>query len=517
MTAVGSSKAISNREIFYLVFLLQQSGMFWLLPYFLVRGNGTLGISAIFGGLLTAIGIILVGHYRVSHIAEMEFMSALRQRHTVLGTGAGVLVCLLYLMFAILMLYSLVDVIQKQLLTETPRMVLCAVTVLLAGWLSKGGLESIARLNMLCIGALFIMMITSVVGTLDLFTIEHALPLQMKNTVQFEEALLQSMFCYSGLLVVFMLYPASREKHSLYLTLGKAVAAAETTVAGAVAGDCDGQYPAEAIDAYAKVIAEAKQKYEDVAQSQESVDAALLQLNEATKAFAAAKVIIDFAELKAIVATAKSAMTTAEPEKGEGAGKYPVAAFDALQAAIDKAAAIVGSKTVNQVTVDAECEALDKAIATFAAARVPNDYSQLRTLIAEAKALLEAVKNGQYECEEEDYEDMRASLEKNEALLYSTNQDDIDRAVKLLKRDIALFKSLITPTAIDSVEQSSWVITVDHGVLSVANLPQQASVYVYTLSGELVGEQSSVALTRGVYLVRIVAGDVAYTRKLMVE
>ena len=34
--------------------------------------------------------------------------------------------------------------IQKQLLTETPRMVLCAVTVLLAGWLSKGGLESIA-------------------------------------------------------------------------------------------------------------------------------------------------------------------------------------------------------------------------------------------------------------------------------------------------------------------------------------------------------------------------------------
>jgi hypothetical protein len=102
-------------------------------------------------------------------------------------------------------------------------------------------------------------------------------------------------------------------------------------------------------------------------------------------------------------------------------------------------------------------------------------------------------------------------------VLYSTNQDDIDRAVKLLKRDIALFKSLITPTAIDSVEQSSWIITVDHGVLSVANLPQQASVYVYTLSGELVGEQSSVALTRGVYLVRIVAGDVVNTRKLVVE
>ena len=148
---------------------------------------------------------------------------------------------------------------------------------------------------------------------------------------------------------------------------------------------------------------------------------------------------------------------------------------------------------------------------------MPNDYSQLRALIAEAKELLEAVKNGQYVCEEEDYEDMRASLEKNEALLYSTNQDDIDRAVKLLKRDIALFKSLITPTAIDSVQHASWTITVDRGVLSVANLPQQASVYVYTLSGQLVSESANVVLNRGAYLVRIVHGDVVDTRKLMVE
>ena len=222
---MGSSKVISNREIFYLVFLLQQSGMFWLLPYFLVRGNGTLGIAAIFGGLLAAIGIIMVGHCRVSHIAEIEFMTALRQRHKAAGTVIGGLFCLLYLTFAALMLYSLVDVMQKQLLTETPRIVLCAVTVLLAGWLSKGGLESIVRLNMLCTGALFIMMITSAAGTMDLFTAENALPLRINNTVQFEEAVLQSIFCYSGLLAVFMLYPASKERQSLYLTLGKAVGA----------------------------------------------------------------------------------------------------------------------------------------------------------------------------------------------------------------------------------------------------------------------------------------------------
>lgn len=299
--------------------------------------------------------------------------------------------------------------------------------------------------------------------------------------------------------------------------LGKAVTAAEAAVSGAVVGDFDGQYPAEALDAYNKIIAAVKLKYEDITQSQATIDAALAELNEATKAFASSKVVIDFAELKAIVATAKSAIASAEPEKGEGAGKYPVAAFDALQAAIDRASAIVGSKAVNQVTVNNECEALDKAITAFAIARVPNDYTQLQALVDEAQALLAAVQNGEYVCDEDDYEDMRASLEKNKPLLYSTNQDDIDRAVKLLKRDITLFKSLITPTAIDVLEDDLCVISVVDGILRVDNLPEKAEVVVYTLSGKLVAHSSDVALHKGVYLVRVVNGTVEKVRKLIVE
>lgn len=299
--------------------------------------------------------------------------------------------------------------------------------------------------------------------------------------------------------------------------LGKALTMAENSVANAVAGDCNGQYPADAIVAYEKVVAEAKVIYEDITQGQDAVDAALKALNDATSAFAVQKVVIDFAELKAIVATAKNAMTSAEPERGEGAGKYPVSAFDELQAAIDRASLIVGSGEVNQVVVDSECEALDAAIAKFAAARVPNDYTQLQALVDEATALLAAAKNGEYIYNQADYDDMAASLEKNATLLSSTNQDDIDRAVKLLKRDIALFKSLITPSAIDKAEGDLWTVTVNDGVLEVTNLRDDARVAVYTLSGKLVGNSSSTVLLRGVYFVHVVYGEINETRKLIVE
>ena len=220
---MGSSKVISNREIFYLVFLLQQSGVFWLLPYFWVRGNGTAGIGAIFGGLITAVSIIWVGQYWGTRIGDLEFIAALRQSHKILGSLLGGVCCMFYLIFAILMLYCFVDVVQKQILTETPHFVLCMVTMLLAGWLSRGGLESIARFAILCIGALILMVIVSIAGTMDLFTPEAALPLIIYDKAQLESAFVQSAFCYSGLLSVFMLYPASGEKHSLHKVLYKAV------------------------------------------------------------------------------------------------------------------------------------------------------------------------------------------------------------------------------------------------------------------------------------------------------
>lgn len=299
--------------------------------------------------------------------------------------------------------------------------------------------------------------------------------------------------------------------------LGKALTAAENRMKEAVAGDYDGQYPADAIDNYTNVIANVRKIYDDVEQDQAAVDEALAQLNEATNLFNTHKVIIDFSELKSIIAIAKSTMTTAESEKGEGAGKYPVSAFDILQAAIDKASVIVGSKTVNQANVNAECEALDDAIATFAMARVPNDYTALQKLVDEITALLAAVKNGEYEYEQEDYDDMVASLEKNAALLNSTNQDEIDRSVKLLNRDLALFKSLITATAIEAVAATQWTFTINDRVLTVSALPKQATIAVYTIQGEIVATTKQATLSPGVYLIHIAYDDKTETRKIMVK
>lgn len=300
------------------------------------------------------------------------------------------------------------------------------------------------------------------------------------------------------------------------VALGKALAAAEKSVSEVVAGDCDGQYPAEAIQAYANTIAAAREIYEDITQGQAAVDAALIELNEATSLFVTQKVMIDFAELKAIVATAKKVLSEAEAEKGEGAGKYPVAAFDILQAAIDKASEIVGSKMANQAVVDAECVALDDAIATFTATRVPNDYTQLRALVDEATALLAAVSNGEYGYEQGDYDDMLASLEKNAAFLGSTNQDDIDRAVKLLKRDLALFKSLITPMGIQNVD-GEWIIKVADGMLAIDGLPKQAMVAIYTVHGQLLATTREVVISKGIYLVRISYDGKDETRKVVIK
>lgn len=213
---MGSSKIISNREIFFLVLMIQQSGLFWLLPYFLVRGNGTAGLGAVLAGILAAICIILIGHYWGRHMPNMGFVTALRQRHAAIGTITGLLFCLWYLLFAVLILYSFVDAAQKQLLPDTPRIVLCAVIALLTGWMSKGGLEALARLNMLCIGSIVLMMTVSIAGTADLFHPEYALPIQIQNTAQMQEAAVHSVFCYSSLLSVFMLYPASADKQTMH-------------------------------------------------------------------------------------------------------------------------------------------------------------------------------------------------------------------------------------------------------------------------------------------------------------
>ena len=98
---------------------------------------------------------------------------------------------------------------------------------------------------------------------------------------------------------------------------------------------------------------------------------------------------------------------------------------------------------MNQVAVDGQTATLTTAIATFKASRIPNDYTELQALVDEATQLIADVEAGKISCSPEDLEELKSSLDKNAAALESTNQDEIDRAAKLLRRDISLFSSII--------------------------------------------------------------------------
>lgn len=227
--------------------------------------------------------------------------------------------------------------------------------------------------------------------------------------------------------------------------LAAAIQQATTAITNAVAGDCNGQYPASAIEAYKQVLSTATTVNEkpDDQLTQAEIDAATADLKAAAETFKAARVTINLTELKVAIAEAQKVQTDAQSEKGTGPGKYPENAFAALQTAINDAQTIVSENKVNQVAVDGQTATLTTAIATFKASRIPNDYTELQALVDEATQLIADVEAGKISCSPEDLEELKSSLDKNAAALESTNQDEIDRAAKLLRRDISLFSSII--------------------------------------------------------------------------
>ncbi len=280
--------------------------------------------------------------------------------------------------------------------------------------------------------------------------------------------------------------------------LDAAIATAKANIGTAVAGDCNGQYPAEAIDAYqqALAVAEAVNKKADDELTQAEIDAATAVLQQATATFSAARISIDMTNLRAFISHAQAALSAKEPERGEGPGKIPESAFAALQEAMEKAQTMVSENKVNQATVDAEAEALSAAIATFFDARVPNDYSVLQALVDEATQLIADAMEGKIQCEQEDLDELRASLEKNAAALESTDQTIIDRSAKLLKRDIALFRNLTS------------------GVAAVEG--PASEVRIYDLQGRLMAT-SRQQLPPATYIMTVTTAGKSVTRKVVVK
>ncbi|MBQ2499638.1 MAG: protein kinase [Bacteroidales bacterium] len=151
----------------------------------------------------------------------------------------------------------------------------------------------------------------------------------------------------------------------------------------------------------------------------------------------------------------------------------------------------------------------------FSNSRTPNDYTALQSLVDRAHQLLALCESGNYVYIQEDYDDLVASLASAEPLLTSTDQDAIDRAVKILRRDIALLEQNMV-VGISGLSQGGIGIGTRDGRIVVENLPAGATVNIYSLAGRPVATDASAVLPRGVYVVRINVGKVI-TRKVTVR
>lgn len=206
---MGSSKLISTRELFYIVLLLHQGGVFWVLPYLLVKENGTASLVSLLSGLLLGALIIAVCAFWGSRCRETTFIPSLTQLlGKPLGKIVGLLFVLFYAAFAVISLYTCIEVIGGQLLLETPRTLLICTVFLLVGWLSWNGLEDMARLTVLCVVLVAAILLLALAGSVELFSVENLLPLELRSVDDVQPALLHSAFAYSGLMILFMIYPA---------------------------------------------------------------------------------------------------------------------------------------------------------------------------------------------------------------------------------------------------------------------------------------------------------------------
>ena len=209
MIVVGSSKLISNRELFHIVLMLHQGSIFWMLPYFIVKDNGTSGLLALMPGFLAGALIIAVCSFWGRRCREQGFVEALP---CLLGKSFGkflaLLLILFYMSFVIVCMCSFVEMLRSQLLEETPRIVLLCTLFFLVGWMSWNGLEDMARFAVLCTVVTVLLLVLVVGGNVDVFSLEHLLPVEIKNPDLLPQSVLHGIYGYGGVLALFMIYPA---------------------------------------------------------------------------------------------------------------------------------------------------------------------------------------------------------------------------------------------------------------------------------------------------------------------
>lgn len=222
--------------------------------------------------------------------------------------------------------------------------------------------------------------------------------------------------------------------------LAKTITSAQTALSGAVAGDLNGQYPQEAINGLSGALASANGVNNNASATQKEVDDANSSLQLALSAFNDEKVKIDYSQLNAAISDAQKALKDAEGFIGEGAGKFTQANYDKLSNAMKEAQDVIKNNSKNQGDVNTLASELASQTTEFINSRAPMDIATLQGLIEQASALIAQAENGEVEYIPEDLETLKASVAKAEEKLTSVDQDDIDKAAKILRRDIDIFK-----------------------------------------------------------------------------
>jgi len=222
--------------------------------------------------------------------------------------------------------------------------------------------------------------------------------------------------------------------------LAKTITSAQTALSGAVAGDLNGQYPQEAINGLSGALASANGVNNNASATQKEVDDANSSLQLALSAFNDEKVKIDYSQLNAAISDAQKALKDAEGFIGEGAGKFTQANYDKLSNALKDAQNVIKNNSKNQGDVNTLASELASQTTEFINSRAPMDIATLQGLIEQASALIAQAENGEVEYIPEDLETLKASVAKAEEKLTSVDQDDIDKAAKILRRDIDIFK-----------------------------------------------------------------------------
>lgn len=250
--------------------------------------------------------------------------------------------------------------------------------------------------------------------------------------------------------------------------LTEGIADAETALEGVVAGDCNGQYPQEAIDALNEAITGAKTLLNDLTATQEAVDQQVTELKQAVTTFAATQVVIDFKALEKALAAAQKLIDNSE--EGDRPGQFPTSAFEALRAVIAQAQEIDGSETVNQTTVNSMTDALNEAVETFKAAEIPTNKEALKAALDAANEVLAGAAVGEYDG---NYPEIAVRVLRNAIAtaqaVYDNEaalQEEIDAAALTLNEAVETFK-----TKKIVVDKSALQSERDRMVAELAGLP----------------------------------------------